>query len=99
MWYYIDVGYVQVSKGKNKWTDATDLFFVTTGEDDFGFLLGDESDYIPQLGMWVFDYMRGLDTWYEDSDYLAPYDLSNLAYFWQFVNSGNKLIQVRFYPM
>jgi hypothetical protein len=98
-WYYIDVGYVQVSKGKNKWTDATDLFFVTTNEDDFGFLIGNESDYIPQLGMWVFDYMGGLDTWYEDSGDLAPYDLSDLAYFWQFVNSGNKLIQVRFYPM
>ena len=99
LWYYIDVGYVQVTKGKNKWTDATDLFFVTTNEDDFGFLIGNETSYIPQLGMWVFDYMNGLDSWWENSGETAPYNLSDLAYFWQFVNSGNKLIQVRFYPM
>jgi hypothetical protein len=99
LWYYIDVGYVQVKKGKNSWTDATDLFFVNTNEDDFGFLTGLEADYIDKLGMWVFDYMSGLDTWYEDSGETAPYDLSDLAYFWQLVNSGNKLIQVRFYPM
>jgi len=99
LWYYLDIGYVQVSKGKNKWTDATDLFFVTTGEDDFGFLLGNEPDYIPQLGMWVFDYLSGLDTWYEDSSGASIYDLSDLAYFWQVENKGNKLIQVRFYPM
>jgi hypothetical protein len=98
-WYYIDVGFVQVSKGKNKWTDGTDLFFVTTGEDDFGFLIGNESNYIKNLGMWVFEYMGGLDAWYDDPYGEAPYDLSDLAYFWQFVNSGNKLIQVRFYPM
>lgn len=94
LWYYIDVGTVTVSKGKNKWTDATDLFFVTTQEDDFNFLTGTEIEYIPQLGIWVFDYMAGLDAWTT-----GDYDLSNLAYFWQFVNSGNKLIQVRFYPM
>lgn len=98
-WYYIDVGFVSVSKGKNKWTDATDLFFVTTTEDDFGFLTGSEPSYDSQLGMWVFDYMSGLDTWYEGSGETAPYDLSDLAYFWQVVNNGNKLIQVRFYPM
>ncbi len=94
LWYYIDVGYVQVKKGNNKWTDATDLFFVTTAEDDFGFLVGDEPDYIDNLGVWVFDYMAGLDAW-TDGDY----DLSDLAYFWQFDNHGNKNIQVRFYPM
>jgi hypothetical protein len=99
LWYYIDVGYVQVKKGKNSWTDATGLFFVTTGEDDFGFVTGLELEYIPGLGIWVFDYMAGLDTWFEDSGGLAPYDLSNLAYFWQFDNHGNKLIQVRFYPI
>jgi len=99
LWYYIDVGSVSVSKGKNKWTDATDLLFVTINEDDFGFLLGTEPDYIPQLGMWVFDYMSGLDTWYEDSLGTASYNLSDLAYFWQVVNSGNKLIQVRFYEI
>jgi hypothetical protein len=99
LWYYIDVGDVSVSKGKNKWTDASDLFFVTVDEDDFGFLIGNETEYIKNLGLWVFDYMSGLDTWYEDSGGEAAYDLSNLAYFWQFVNTGNKLIQVRFYEM
>lgn len=99
LWYYIDVGYVQVKKGKNSWTDATDLFFVSTLEDDFGFVTGAEADYAPNLGIWVFDYMAGLDTWYEDSGGEAPYDLSDLGYFWQFDNHGNKLIQVRFYPM
>ena len=99
LWYYIDVGYVQVKKNKNSWTDATGLFFVTTGEDDFGFVTGTELEYIPGLGIWVFDYMAGLDTWFEDSLETAPYDVSDLAYFWQLDNRGNKLIQVRFYPM
>lgn len=94
LWYYIDVGYVQVKKGKNSWTDATDLFFVTTSEDDFGFVTGSEADYITGLGIWVFDYMAGLDAWTA-----GGYDLSDLAYFWEFDNRGNKLIQVRFYPM
>jgi hypothetical protein len=98
LWYYMDVGYVQMKKGKNSWTDATDLFFVTTDEDDFGFVTGSEPDYT-QWGIWVFDYMAGLDTWFEDSSETAPYNLSDLAYFWQFDNHGNKLIQVRFYPM
>jgi len=93
LWYYIDVGYVQVKKGKNSWTDATDLFFVTTDEDDFGFVTGSEADYT-QWGIWVFDYMAGLDAWTT-----GGYDLSDLAYFWEFDNRGNKLIQVRFYPM
>jgi hypothetical protein len=99
LWYYIDVGDVSVSKSNKKFTDATDLLFVTTGEDDFGFLTGSEADYIAGLGMWVFDYMSGLDTWYEDSGETAGYDLSDLAYFWQLQNNGAKLIQVRFYPM
>ncbi|MFC1505777.1 hypothetical protein ACFLQ6_01760 [Thermoproteota archaeon] len=43
--------------------------------------------------------MSGLDTWYEDSSGASIYDLSDLAYFWQVENKGNKLIQVRFYPM
>ena len=94
LWYYIDVGDVQVKKNKNFWTDATDLFFVTTNEDDFGFVTGTEADYIQGLGIWMFDYMAGLDAWITDD-----YDFSDLAYFWQFDNKGNKLIQVRFYPM
>ena len=93
LWYYINVGSVQVKKS-NSWTDATGLFFVNTTEDTFDFLTGAEADYIPDLGMWVFDYMAGLDAWVTDL-----YDLSQLAYFWQFDNYGNKLIQVRFYPM
>lgn len=102
LWYYINVGDVTVSKGKNKWTDATTLFFVNTDEDTFDFLEGNETNYIEDhdLGMWVFDYLAGLDAWtpYDEYDQLI-HDLSDLAYFWQIVNSGNKLIQVRFYPM
>ena len=94
LWYYIDVGSVNVKKNNNSWTDATDLFFVSTGEDDFGFVTGSEADYIAGLGIWVFDYMTGLDAWTT-----GDYDLSDLAYFWQVENHGNKLIQVRFYPM
>ena len=92
-WYYIEVGYVQVKKGKNSWTDATDLFFVTTNEDPFGFVTGIEPEYT-EWGIWVFDYMAGLDNWTD-----GGYDFSDLAYFWEFDNRGNKLIQVRFYPM
>lgn len=97
LWYYLDVGDVQVKKGKNSWTDATELFFVDTSEDLFGYL-----NWLEVEDMWVFDYMAGLDTWYEDMAALGEegeYDLSDLAYFWQFDNHGNKLIQVRFYPM
>lgn len=99
LWYYLDIGDVSVKKGKNSWTDATDLFFIDLNEDLFGFLTGSEADWIDGLGMWVFDYMGGLDTWFEDSGGLAPYNISDLAYFWQVDNHGNKLIQVRFYPM
>jgi hypothetical protein len=94
LWYYIDIGSVTVRKGNNSWTDATGLFFVTAGEDDFGFVTGSEADYIEGLGIWVFDYMAGLDAWTT-----GGYDLDQLAYFWQFDNHGNKLIQVRFYSM
>ena len=97
LWYYLDVGDVTVKKGKNSWTDATDLFFVDVDEDLFDFLTGGEADYVGNLGVWVFDYLAGLDTWYEDSGGLATSDLSDLAYFWQVTNNGNKLIQVRFY--
>ena len=101
LWYYIDVGTVSISKGKNKWTDATDLFFVDTTEDYLGFLIGDEANYFSEYGgMWVFEYMSGLDAWtpYDEFGNLI-YDFSDLAYFWQFVNHGNKLIQVRFYKI
>jgi hypothetical protein len=101
LWYYISVGYVQVKKGKNSWTDATGLFFVTEQEDPFGWIESIYNTYEPvgNYGIWVFDYMSGLDAWWEDSGYTIDYDFSDLAYFWQLVNSGNKLIQVRFYPM
>jgi hypothetical protein len=99
LWYYIHVGDVSVSKGKNKWTDATDLLFVDSDEDPFGYYEWQTQYPIFDEGIWVFDYMSGLDTWYEDSAGESIYDFSNLAYFWQVVNSGNKLIQVRFYPI
>jgi len=98
LWYYVPIGTVTVQKN-GKWTDATGLFFVTDAEDPFGFNEISGITQVPGYGIWVFDYMAGLDTWYENSGETAPYDFSNLAYFWQLVNSGNKLIQVRFYPM
>lgn len=98
LWYYIPVGDVSVSKG-NKWTDASGLFYVNTDEDTFDFLTGSETNYDADLGMWVFDYMAGLDSWYETSGGTATYDLSDLAYFWQVQNDGAKLIQVRFYKV
>lgn len=99
LWYYIPVGTVSISKNGNKWYDATDLFFVTAAEDPFGFYEWTSLDKVDKLGIWVFDYMAGLDTWFEDSAGASIYDFSDLAYFWQFDNHGNKLIQVRFYPM
>ena len=39
---------------------------------------------------WVFDYLNTINA----SDLYA-----NAAYFWQFDNNGNKLVQVRFYPL
>ena len=98
LWYYIPVGDVSVSKGK-QWTDASDLFYVTADEDTFDFLTGTEANYDAALGVWVFDYMAGLDGWYEASAGTAAYDLSDLAYFWQVQNDGAKLIQVRFYKV
>ena len=56
------------------------------------FFVSDAEDPTGTVGatdMWVFDYMAAL----EAGDY------SQTAYFWQFDNHGNKLIQVRFYPM
>lgn len=104
LWYYIYVGDVSVSKGKNKWTDATDLLFVNENEDPFNYIEWQEANLAEpypefEWGIWVFDYMMGLDNWYEDSSGESIYDFSELAYFWQVVNSGNKLIQVRFYPI
>ncbi len=97
LWYYIPVGDVTVTKQKNYWEDASDLFYVTADEDPFGFyeLWDDDPDnWLGDYGIWVFDYMAGLDSWVTDE-----YNFSDLAYFWQFDNYGNKLIQVRFYPI
>jgi hypothetical protein len=93
LWYYVDVGDISVSKNCKKFTDASDLFWVTTDEDTFGMLVGSEDGYEEGLGMWVFDYMAALDVWTD-----GGYDLSDLAYFLQLQNNGAKLIQVRFYP-
>jgi hypothetical protein len=109
LWYYIDVGTYTVSKAKNKWTDATGILFVDTDEDFLDYIewhqanipVEDQYTYVPHLGFWVFDYMTGLDecTGLINPATGLPYDFEQLAYFWQLVNSGNKLIQVRFYPM
>jgi hypothetical protein len=99
LWYYIPVGTVTVSKSDKKFTDATDLLFVTAAEDPFGFYEYTDLDKVDGLGLWVFDYLNGLDTWYEDSEGASIYNFSDLAYFWQLQNNGAKLIQVRFYPM
>jgi len=86
LWLYLKVGEVTVSKGKNKWTDASTILWVDSGEDPFGIVTGDP--------IWVFDYMDAMDdmTYGEDED-----KFSDLAYFWQVDNHGNKLIPVRFY--
>jgi hypothetical protein len=110
LWYYISVGSFTVRKNKNQWTDATDLLFVDMDEDVLDYIewqndYVDTNDQYPifeDLGLWVFDYMDGLNYWKEDAENLGLdplYDFQDLAYFWQVVNSGNKLIQVRFYPM
>lgn len=86
MWHYLKVGEVTVSKGKNKWTDASTLLWVDSGEDPFGIVTGDP--------WWVFDYMAAMDAM-TDGD--GGDKFSDLAYFWQVDNKGNRLIQVRFY--
>lgn len=40
-------------------------------------------------GQWIFDYLNGLIT----------QGYTDTAYFWQLLNNGDKLIQVRFYPV
>ena len=41
-------------------------------------------------GKWIFDYIRDLS---------LSKKLQDIAYFWQYVSNGSKLIQVRFYPV
>jgi len=83
--YYFDVGFVKVTKSK-KWKDATDLFYVSPGEDYFGIISED---------MWVFEYLSFLTAY----DFGEDPDITDAAYFWQFDNHGNKLVKVRFYPV
>ena len=86
LWYYLNVGSVNVKKN-GSWTNATGLFFVSDSEDPFDLVTGDP--------VWVFTYMGWLDDGFTVGS--TEYDFSNLAYFWQFDNHGNKLIQIRFY--
>jgi len=89
--YYFNIGSVTVRKNSG-WQDATELFYVSCTEDWFNLVeLELECD---GLGMWVFDYLNFL-TGYNFGD--AP-DITDAAYFWQYDNHGNKLVQVRFYP-
>jgi len=83
---YFPIGTVNVGghSKKPKWKDATHIFYVSSSEDPFGMVPANG------LGMWVFDYLAWL---------AAQPDVTDTAYFWQFDNRGNKLIQVRFYPM
>lgn len=83
--YYFDIGSLTVSK-KPVWDDATDLFYVSANEepDAIGLVSGEP--------MWVFDYLEAL---YSYDAILYPDPL----YFWQYDNHGNKLVQVRFYPV
>ena len=81
--YYFDIGFVKVTKSK-KWKDATDLFYVSEGEDPFDIITADT---------WVFTYMAQL----EDFDFGDDPSIDDTAYFWQYDNHGNKLVKVRFY--
>jgi hypothetical protein len=86
-YYLYDVGYIHV-KGK-KWNEATDLFYVSPGEDYFGLISED---------MWVFEYL----SYIEDFDFTSvgsDIDIDQALYFWQYDNHGNKLVKVRFYPI
>ena len=82
--YYYDIGDVRVTKSK-EWKDATGLFYVSPVEDYFGIISED---------MWVFEYLSFLTAY----DFGDDPDITDAAYFWQYDNHGNKLVQVRFYP-
>ena len=66
--YYFDVGFVKVTKSK-KWKDATDLFYVSPGEDYFGIISED---------MWVFEYLSFLTVY----DFGEDPDITDAAYCW-----------------
>ena len=86
-WYYMDVGEIEV-KGR-KFTDCTDLFYVSTEEDLFGILSSD---------MWVFDYLDYV-TEYDFSLDENYEDIVDAMYLWDLQNNGNKLIKLRFYEV
>lgn len=88
VYYYLNIGSVNVTK-KLDWEDATHIFYVSCSEDLLDIIDIEEVD-CNGLGMWVFDYLTALTT----------YDplINDNAYFWQYDNNGNKLVQVRFYP-
>jgi len=81
VYYYLNVGSVHVTKSK-QWQDATHIFYVSDNEDPNGIVT------TGGLGMWVFQYLSALN---------AMDEYENAAYFWQYDNNGNKLVQVRFY--
>ena len=83
LYYYLNLGTVTVSR---KWVNATDLFFIDNDE------IRNDITGLPTVDgeVWIFDYLNAL----EEMD-----QYSDTAYFWQLVNHGSKLIQVRFYPM
>lgn len=97
-YWLINVGNVNIKKSDG-WMDATGLFFVTPGENPF-YSLKDYSLYEDSLygdyGMWVFDYMGIYLPDVSQENELGLYDA---FYFWNLDNNGNKLIQLRFYPI
>ena len=81
--FLFGIGDVTVTKSK-KWKEITDLFYVSAGEEPDPPGLLTGSDNV-----WVFTYLSNLT--------LAGY--TDAEYFWQYQNSGNKLVKVRFYPV
>lgn len=87
--YALFLDTVSVSKSKQQqWEEITDLFYVPTsitsaytGTDNDGNVVTYDGDG------WVFEYL----------DFLGDYGYTDLDYFWQLQNSGNKNVQVRFY--
>ena len=107
MWYYQNLGTVDV---KRSWTNITDLFAID--EEESGELpwYGDEGTVgeapVNHSGqVWIFEYMDWLGEQVIevdlDGDGVVDETLtySDLAYFWQLQNNGSQLIKVRFYPI
>ncbi|AKB25676.1 hypothetical protein MSMTP_2207 [Methanosarcina sp. MTP4] len=58
----------------------------------------DSYNYKGMPGLWIFDYMTGLEN-LADDDLNDDLNYDNLDYFWQLKNPGYKLIKLRFYPI